>query len=154
MVAFDRKVLRQTMTTKILTVTDVATLASSNRFAAENRAITPPSPGQTDVKLATWIKETLLVAGEIQAATGLLETLGIMVYDVFVPNQRGTERVEALSKLIAEAFPPASSLQSSPAGQCVVLFKTERPGGRVDPQNDAWYFVPVRVNWRVFTTNP
>ncbi len=121
------------------------------RMAHENRKLKL----KKDAALpAFWIRETLMIFDESKSSTGTIEADGDMIYDVLGLKSKGTEEIEALAKLVAEAFEAGQSLTAT--GIEVSLEKSRRfPGlddpGENSPGGSIWFYIPVHVQWRVFT---
>lgn len=106
----------------------------------EGLSFTPPP---TDPPVL-WVRETLLVAGETLSANDMVETIGQTRYDVFGPRGRKASTIDDAALAIANVFEPAQSI----GALGIQLYRTYREPAKT---GDVWRFVPVVVEWRVFT---
>jgi hypothetical protein len=127
----------------------ISGLPPKERRSWENRTFNPPNPP------ALWVREALLPVREFAVATGMVQFDGIMVYDVIAPANKGTEDAEDLSKLIADAFKPATGL-TDPVQ--VAIDRCERLQGRdmstIGAAAGTWWQIPVQVKFRSYAVNP
>jgi len=131
-----RLVLREHLLTTVVGVTDVM-------VAPENRKFTPPDP----TPRALWIQEHLLPDGTPQVASRTIEGRGRAQFDVVCVQGEGTERAEALAKLIQQAFEPSTHL-SSQGIQIAIDRCDPAPGREFDK---TWWFIPISISWRTYT---
>lgn len=118
-------------------------------LAAENREFTPPPLYDTLTKLPTlWVRETFFVSTEQPYALQLHEARGRTLFEIFYPVGKGTERPEALRKLIADAFEKKYGLTNQ-ADTAVHLDKVVRHDGR--KFDELWYVAPVSVYWTTYS---
>lgn len=120
-----------------------------DRIAYENRVFTPPALYDTLTKLPNlWLRETLFVITDQPYALELHETRGRTLFDIFSPVGSGTERPEALRKLISEAFEKKYGL-TTVDGIAVHIDRVSRDQSR---QADAlWWSTPLSVYWRTYS---
>jgi len=133
----DLRLVRQSIRQELLAnITNPTKLT----VAYENVDFTPPNPGDY------YLRESLQPVLERKVASGLIEGIGRVVYDVFYPEGKGTEVAEDLATEISNIFEAATSLQHQ--GIDIAIDRTERsPGLKVD---DVWYIIPVVINWRTY----
>ena len=134
----DHRNIRQKFRTQLLTVT---TLPAKEKRAWENRGFTPPNPP------SLYVDEALIPISETLPATNTLEFVGVMQYRVYTPGNKGTEDAEDLIKAIGDKFKPASTVAS-----IISIDETRRMEGRYTEDN-AWYFIALRILFRSYTTN-
>lgn len=125
----DHRDVRSALRAQLLTVVGLPAARSW-----ENRQFTRPA-GED------WVRETYLPGAERQVSYGMVEAVGVAQYDLFTPADAGTEAAEDLADAIKEAFKPSSTL-----GGLVRIDRAERLSGR---QDASWYFIPIRISWRV-----
>ena len=121
----------------------------SEYIAYENRVFTPPPLYDALSKLPNlWLRETFFPITDQPYALELHETRGRTLFEIFSPVGSGTERPEALRKLIADAFEKKYGL-TTVAGIAVHLDRVSRDQGR--KADDLWWSTPLSVYWRTYS---
>lgn len=126
-------------------------VAESARFAAvvaAGRAEGENSPILNKETGLPWTRETLFLALEQKASTGLIETTGRIVFEAVVSVGTGTVEVSTFAQEIAQAFRPGLSLLTS-GGTRIYIDRAERLSGAT--WADSWYAGGVSVLWRAYT---
>lgn len=113
----------------------------------ENRTWDAPDPDGTD-----WIREYMEPVAEDWAASNTIEHSGNYRIDVVVPSGDGTERMEALSDAIKNAYFPGLTLADVPKTCAVRINRSHRRPARRDTRDRAWYAQSVIISWVVYTT--
>lgn len=124
----------------------VAGFTSSNT-AWENSPFTPTA-GQS------WQKVSLLPAEPFAAGVGSNASnreTGIFQVDIFKPVTTGDAPARTLAKAVTDAFKRGTDLTYSTTTITIVKSWTE--AGRIDPDEPAWYHLPVFISWRADTAN-
>lgn len=93
---------------------------------------------------ATYLRETMLPADETLTENNGRTAIGIYQIDVFTPIGSSIKTAEDLADSIKEQFKPAQTVGGVQLERSVVL------QGRRD---GAWYMIPVRADYKAFSTN-
>jgi hypothetical protein len=120
-----------------------AGLPPALRRAWENWAFDPTS----DVT-APWMRETLLPGDTRPLATGLLQAVGLVQYDIFAPKGKGTAIYETMRDSIEAVFEPGVSLALGNGH--FLLIVALRPLGSQEEANSPWIGFPLQVSWQVY----
>ena len=126
--------IREALEAQLLTV---ATLPSNQDW--ENVPFTRPSN-------ASWVRvrwqPNTAEGGAMGSSPPILHS-GIMLVDVFAPEENGTSAVESIVDDIRAVFEPGQILTAA-SGQKVVIRRSQRSPGRSDPP---FWMIPVTIQW-------
>lgn len=124
--------------TKLITVSGIP--GSDNR-AWENKGFSPTS-GEP------WIRENHIPAEERLSANNETEQVGIYQLDYFVPIGYSIKDAKNVATTIKDDFKPTTVLSD-----LVVIERSQVLRGRPDPDNPAWYMIPIELHYKVHGTN-
>ncbi|MEQ8767210.1 MAG: phage tail terminator-like protein [Planctomycetota bacterium] len=130
--AFDTRAIRQAFRSRLLEIEGLPTI-----IAWQNRPFEPPTDG------SIWMRETLLVAYDLRAAVGLVQSGGQYRVDLFGPDDSGTEQLEDLSRKLTTSFVPGWVLYQDGRDSLEVLSTSRTPRRR----DGIWGHLPVSITW-------
>lgn len=121
--------------------------------AYENQPFEAPNPP------ALWLRETWMPAVEKKVATGMARVEGIFQFDCVDGVGNGTEAVEALAKIIGDAFPASSAVTDNKGTQIVIVRTEKMTGGQgggggssrgLLQDTERWFIIPVQTTIQAY----
>jgi hypothetical protein len=118
------------------------------KIAWENRPFNPPDPTKAVVgQDPYWIQEDNSILVDDLIALHLRRLLGVTTFYILYPVGKGTERIEDLTQIIADAFEKKSSVTFN--STIVGFDKVER--NTSEQADNVWWRGSVSIYWRTYT---
>lgn len=136
--SISNKDIQSAMRAKLITIGGIP---DSDHRAWENKSFSP-----TNGK--PWIRENHLPAEERLSANNELRQTGLFQYDYFVPIGHSIFAAKDVADAVKHAFKPTTVVDG-----LVRIEQSQVLRGRKDPDNPAWYHLPIEISYTVFGNN-